>query len=108
MQMVWLYLLLASNIATDQNFTFKHVCKPTTRTEKLWRIKLAIRFMIRGKDDQLYTKGMRIIDCIEEWTRGHSKDIAIQRQEHPLVMKQRLQNIIDPNEFLEHNLVQLT
>lgn len=82
--------------------------KPTTRTEKLRRIKLAIRFMIRGKDDQLYTKGMRVIDCIEEWTRGHAKDIAIQRQEHALVMKQRLQNIIDPNEFLEHDLVQLT
>ena len=82
--------------------------KPTTRTEKLRRIKLAIRFMIRGKDDQLYTKGMRIIDCIDEWTRGHSKDIAIQRQEHALVMKQQLQNIIDPNEFLENDLVQLT
>ena len=82
--------------------------KPTTRTEKLRRIKLAIRFMIRGKDDQLYTKGMRTIDCIDEWTRGHSKDIVIQRQEHALVMKQQLQNIIDPNEFLENDLVQLT
>ena len=38
--------------------------KPTTRTEKLQRRKLAVRYMIRGKDDQLYTKAMRIIDCI--------------------------------------------
>ena len=82
--------------------------KPITITENPQRIKLAIRFMIRRKDDDLYTKDMRIIDCIDEWTRGHSKDFAIQRQEDALVMKQRLQNMIDPNEFLENDLVQLT
>ena len=80
--------------------------KPTTRAEKLRRIKLAIKFIIRQNDDQeVYYRGKRTIDNIDEWCHGLAKKIAVQRQEYALVMRKTLPQIIDPNEFLEHDLV---
>ena len=80
--------------------------RPTTRAEKLRRIKLAIKFVIRRNDNQeLYYRGKRTIDELDEWCRGLGKQIAIQRQEHALVMRRTLPEVIDPNEFLEHDLV---
>ena len=76
--------------------------------EKLRRIRLAIKYMIRGKDDQVYHRGTRVIDAIDEWCHGLGKDIAIQRQQHALSMRQKLQEIVDPNEFLNNDMVQLT
>ena len=40
--------------------------KPTTMAEKLQRLRLAIKYMIRGKDDQVYHRGTRVIDAIDE------------------------------------------
>ena len=82
--------------------------KPTTRAEKLRRIKLAIQFMMRGKDDQQYQKGRRVLDSISEWSSGLSRDIAVQRQQHALEMRRKLEQIEDPNEFLENEEVKST
>ena len=77
-----------------------------TRAEKLRRMKLAIKFVIRRNDNrELYYRGKRTIDELDEWCRGLGKQIAIQRQEHALVMRRTLPQIVDPNEFLEHDLV---
>jgi len=79
--------------------------KATTMAEKLRRIRLAIKYMTRGKDDQLYNRGTRVVDLINEWSHGLGKDIAIQRQQHALFMRQKIQKIIDLNEFLENDKV---
>lgn len=75
--------------------------KPSTRKEKLYRLKLAIKFVKRTIDnDQLYYKANRVIDCIEEWCHGLSKDISLQRRERGLLVREQLPYIQDPNEFL--------
>jgi len=51
------------------------VFMPSTVAEKLRRIKLAISFIIRLKNDPTYTKGKRIIDLVEEWGRGLGKTL---------------------------------
>ena len=81
------------------------VFKPSTVAEKLRRIRLAISFIIRQKDDATYTKGKRIIDLVEEWGRGLGKDISIQKKERALMVRQLLHQLEDPNEFLEHDKV---
>ena len=76
--------------------------KPTTRTEKLQRLKLAIKFIIRQQDDQqLYYEGSRIIDVLDEWFHGSS----MQRLQHTILMREKLHQISDPNEFLDHEMV---
>ena len=80
--------------------------KPTTRAEKLRRIKLAIKYIIRQNDDNdLYYRGKRTVDNIDEMCHGLAKQIAIQRHEYALVMRKQLPQIIDPNEFLENDQV---
>ena len=38
-------------------------------------MKLAIKYIKQGKDNQLYTKGMRVKDCIDELLKAlPSKD----------------------------------
>ena len=55
----------------------------STRTEKLRRIKLAIKFKIRQNDDQeLYYRGEWIIHLIDVWCQRLEKEIAMQRQEY--------------------------
>ena len=83
----------------------KLIFKPSTVAEKLRRIRLAIRYTIRDKDDAIYTKGKRIIDLIEEWGHGLSKDISIQKKERALAVRQMLHQMQDPNEFLENETV---
>ncbi|XP_065919571.1 uncharacterized protein [Dysidea avara] len=75
--------------------------KPSTRKEKLNRIKLAIKFAKRSIDDaQLYYKANRVIDSIEEWVHGLNKDVSLQKQERGLVVREILPHLQDPNEFL--------
>ena len=79
---------------------------PMTSAEKLRRIKLAIKFIIRQNDDQeLYYRGKWIINKIDEWCHGLGKKIATQRQEYALVMHKTLPQIVDPNKFLKYDLV---
>ena len=83
--------------------------KPTTIAEKLRRIKLAIKCLIRFNDNQeLYYRGKRVIDYIDQLCSGLGKDIAIQRQQHTLVMRKKLNQMVDPNEFLENDTVKVT
>ena len=82
------------------------IYKPTTRAEKLRRLKLAIKFIITPNDDkELYYRGKHTINTLDEWGHGLGKDIAVQRQEFTLKMWKTLPQIIDPNEFLEHDMV---
>ena len=84
----------------------KKMYKPTTMAEKLRRLKLAIKFIIRQQDDQqLFYQGHRIIDMLDEWCHGLKKDIGMQRQQHAILMRERLYQISDPNEFLDHEMV---
>ena len=62
--------------------------------------------MIRRNDNpEMYYRGKRTIDEIDEWCHGLGKQIAVQRQEYALLMRKTLPQIVDPNEFLEHDLV---
>ena len=80
--------------------------KATTRAEKLRRIKLAIKFIMRQEESpELYYRAKRVIDEIDEWCHGLGKQIALQRQEYALVLRKELPEIIDPNEFMEHDKV---
>jgi len=83
----------------------KLIFQPSTVAEKLRRIMLAIRYIIRTKTDQEYDKGKRVIGLIEEWIRGLGKDISIQRKDRALRVRQILHELEDPNEFLEHKMV---
>ena len=62
--------------------------KATTPDEKLRRIKLAIKCLLRYNDEQiLYYRGSRTMDYLDELCHRLGKEIAIQRQEHALLMK---------------------
>ena len=75
--------------------------KPSTRKEKLYRLKLAIKFARRTiENEQLYYKASRVIDSIDEWCHGLSKDISLQRKQHRLVVREKLPQLQDANEFL--------
>ena len=79
--------------------------KPSTIAEKLRRIKLAIRYIIRTKSDHEFDRGKRIISLIEDWSRGMGKDISLQKKDRALRVRQMLHELEDPNEFLEHETV---
>jgi len=86
----------------------KEKFKPSTRRKKLLRIRLAVKFVIRSMDDQLYNKGQRVIDTIEEWVGGLSNDVAVQRREYGVIVREKINNITDPNEFLSDETVPYT
>ena len=74
--------------------------------EKLRQILLAVKYIIRTIDNQeLYYKGKRIIDELEEWCHGLGKGISYQRQERGVYVQQILHTIQDPNEFMENDTV---
>lgn len=89
-----------------QNMKDEMAFKPSTRKDKLWKIRLAIKYVIRTADDKLYYKGQRVIDAIEEWCHGLGKDIAEQRREHGLLIREKMEDLTDPNEFLDDEQVQ--
>jgi len=75
--------------------------KPSTRREKLYRIKLALKFIRRCFDnEQLFYRTDKAISCIEDWIAGLSKHVSIQRKEHGLLVREKLPYLQDPNEFL--------
>ena len=75
--------------------------KPSTRREKLTRIKFAIKYIKRSVDDErLYYKANRVIDTVEEWCQGLSKKISLQRKERGLLVREQLPSLQDPNEYL--------
>ena len=61
---------------------------------------------MRQEDNpQIYYRGKRVIDEIDEWYHGLGKQIALQRQEYGLVLRKELPKVVDPNEFMEHDKV---
>ena len=80
--------------------------KPTTRATKIRRLKLALKYILRNQDDQeVYHRGNRVINALEEWCHGLGRDISIQRQQHAVLLREKLHQITDPNEFLDHPMV---
>ena len=57
--------------------------KPSTRKEKMYKLKLAIKFVKQNMtNEQLYFKATMVIDTIDEWCKGMSKDINLQQREN--------------------------
>ena len=82
------------------------ILKPSTRRNKLISIKLAVKFDIRNIDDQqLYYTGQRVMDSVDEWCHGLGKDISIQRREYGLLVREKIKDLADPNEFLNDEMV---
>ena len=61
--------------------------KQSNRKEKLYRLKFTIKFVRRNiNNEQLYYRTSRVLDAIEEWCHGLSKDINILRKDHGLLL----------------------
>ena len=92
----YLVQFCTDNVTDDTQTKFK----PSTMKEKLKRIVLAIRYIIRNiESQQLYDKGKRLIDELEEWCSGLRNAVSVQRQERAIVVRQMMHKIQDPNEF---------
>ena len=58
--------------------------KPTTLSEKIRRMKLAIKYVIYAEDSmmtnkELFIKGSRLLELLTQWCLSLSKAIALQR-----------------------------
>ncbi|XP_065906802.1 uncharacterized protein [Dysidea avara] len=85
--------------------------KPTTLSEKIRRMKLAIKYVIHAEDSmmtnkELFIKGSRLLELLTQWCLSLSKAIALQRQQHSLTITEQLPLVLDPQEFLENRKVQ--
>lgn len=83
--------------------------KPTT-TEKIRRLKLAIKYVIHTEDSMmknqdLFIRGSMLLELLSQWCHSLSKAVALQRQQHSLRVIQMLPLIDDPHEFLENEKV---
>lgn len=81
--------------------------KPTTLSEKIRRMKLAIKYVIHAEDSlmmnkELFIKGNRLLELLTQWCLSLSKAIALQRQQYSVTITDRLPLVMDPQEFL-HN-----
>jgi len=81
--------------------------KPTTLSEKIRRMKLAIKYVIHAEDSmmmnkELYIKGSRLLELLKQWCLSLSKAIALQRQQHSLTITDKLPLVLDPQEFLDN------
>ena len=73
--------------------------------KKLQRLKLAIKFITRQQDNQeLYYRGSKVIDLLNEWCHGLVRDIGV-RQQHALTMREKLHQIA---EVLNHEMLSIT
>ena len=84
--------------------------KPTTISEKIRRIKQAIKYVIHAEDSmlanqELFIKGSRLLDILTQWCLSLSKAIALQRQQYSLTVSDNIPLLLDPQEFLEDEKV---
>jgi len=84
--------------------------KPTTISEKIRRMKLAIKYIIHAEDSmlknkELFIKGNRLLELLTQWCLSLSKAIALQRQQYSLTMSENIPLLLDPHEFLENEKV---
>ena len=84
--------------------------KPTTISEKIRRMKLAIKYIIHAEDSmlankELFIKGSRLLELLTQWCLSLSKAIALQRQQHSLTTAEHIPMLLDPQEFLENDKV---
>ena len=84
--------------------------KPTTISEKIRRMKLAIKYIIHAEDSMfankdLFIEGSRLLEILTQWCLSLSKAIALQRQQHSLTTAERIPLVLDPHEFLESKKV---
>ena len=81
----------------------KLIYKPSTIGEKIRRLQLAIKYIIRDIDDQqIY---FNVIHTLDEWKSGLGNGVSIQKKERAVKVQLILHTIQDPNEFLEHAMV---
>lgn len=103
--------LLLSKKALEAYFVYLKTTKefkPSTISEKLRRMKMAIRFVIHESDndpvgDALYLRGQKLLDALTGWGKSLSKPIAVQRQEHSAKVVEEMPLIEEPNNFLDNN-----
>jgi len=102
------------NKSNLENFFQKLLCerhyKPTTISEKIRRMKLAIKFIIHSEDSMLtnkglYIKGTRLLEILTQWCLSLTKAIALQRQQHSMAVTEHLPLLLDPHEFLDNEKV---
>ena len=84
--------------------------KPTTISEKIRRMKLAIKYVIHAEDSMLsnrdlFIKGSRLLELLTQWCLSLSKAIALQRQQHSLTTAEKIPLLLDAQEFLENEKV---
>ena len=84
--------------------------KPTTLSEKIRRMKQAIKYVIHTEDSmmtnkELFVKGSRLLELLTQWCLSLSKAIALQRQQHSLMITDQLPLVLDPQEFLDNKKV---
>ena len=75
--------------------------KPTTASEKLRQLKLAIQFLIHETNDSkdkltFYVMGMHLINLLTQWTKSLSKVISVLRQKHGMKMNEKVKTTSDP------------
>ena len=84
--------------------------KPTTITEKIRRLKMAIKYVMHTEDSlmknqELFIRGSILLELMSQWSHSLAKAIALQRQQHSLKVIEELLLIVDPHEFLENQKV---
>ena len=84
--------------------------KPTTLSEKIRRMKQAIKYVIHTEDsmmknEEIFIKGTRLLELLTQWCLSLSKAIALQRQQHSLMVTDQLPLVLDPQEFLDNKKV---
>ena len=94
-----------------QQLLHKKQYKPTTITEKIRRMKLAIKYVIHEEDSmmtdkEIFIKGSRLLELMTQWCLSLSKAIALQRQQNSLNITEQLPFLMDPHEFLDNEKVQ--
>ena len=86
-------LLLDRKVLQAHYDKLKNIYQPTTITEKLRRLKMAIDFLNHTQDDDdMYMKATRTLETLSRWIKALSKAIGKQRQEHGMRVRNTLEN----------------
>ena len=100
------FLFNSKNLESFYHFIKMRKYQPTTISEKLRRVRMAIQFVLHETEEShhdlnLFVKGTHLVNLLSQWTKSLSKSIAIQRQKHGIKMSKDVAIISDPYDFLE-------
>ena len=86
-------LLLDKKVLQAHYDKSKDIYQPTTITEKLRRLKMAIEFLNHTHDnEEVYMKATRTMEMLSRWIKALSKAIGKQRQQHGIKVRSQLEN----------------